>query len=66
MFTLFPDVYLSRRQRLHHVSDNLDDVVWSGGALVEALDFLLDKGEREFRVDGGQSDLSYILTVRRA
>ncbi len=65
MHTLHPDIYLTRRQRLHHVCDETGDPVWSGKNLVEALDWLLENDHHQFLIDGGPSDLSYLVSISR-
>ncbi len=54
MYILHADVEFSRRKRLHHITDNLDEPVWSGPSLFDAFKWFLDN-ERycfELRRDG--------------
>ena len=65
MMTLYPDVYFTRRLRLHHIADGDDDPVWSGGTIVSALEFLVENGNHVFVIDGGEDGACYEITARR-
>jgi len=66
MYTLYPDVYFSRRLRLHHVADEEDEPVWSGKSITEALEYLVENDHRAFMMDGGQDGGRYLVTVVRS
>jgi len=63
MYTIFTDVYTTRRQRLHHVEGHDGRLLWSGRQFVEALEWLLDQDIVEFRIEA--QDWSYRATITR-
>jgi len=63
MPTLYPDVYFSRRLRLHHVCDDAGEVIWSGKHIVRALEYLLQNGNHHFILDGGEDGDRYKVEV---
>jgi len=66
MYTLHPDVYFSRRLRMHHIADEEDILCWSGKSIREALSFLVENNQVEFKIERDTGDRVYILTIRRA
>jgi len=66
MYVLYPDVYLTRRQRLHYVMDDDAVLMWSGKSLTSALEFLLETGNPKFRIEGQTTGECFQVTVRPA
>ncbi len=66
MHTLYPDVYLTRRQRLHYVMDGDGVLMWSGKSLTSALEYLLSAGQNEFRIEGQDESDCFKITGARA
>lgn len=64
MYTLHPDVYLTRRQRLHFVMDDDGVLLWSGKSLLHALVFLSHKEQTEFMVEGGEDEDRFRVKIR--
>lgn len=64
MFTLRPDVYLTRRQRLHFILDSKDELKWSGKTIAGALTYLVAQGENQFRVVSENADGPFICVVQ--
>ena len=64
MYSLRCDVYLTRRQRMHYVTDNVGNLLFSGKDILGALEFLLEHGEPEFRIEGQDRDEVFIATIR--
>ena len=50
MYTLHADVEFSRRKRLHHITDNLEDPVWSGAKIFDAFQWFLDNQRYTFEL----------------
>ena len=65
MYTLYPDVYLTRRQRLHYVMDADGVLMWSGKSLTSALEYLLSAGQNEFWIEGQDESDHFKATVIR-
>ena len=66
MFCLYPDVYLTRRQRLHYVMDADDVLMWSGKSLVGAFEYLLESGNYKFRIEGQDQTEHFQATICKA
>lgn len=64
MYTLHPDVYLTRRQRLHFVMDDEGDLAWSGKELTGALVFLINSYQSEFQIEEGEDKPRFYVTIR--
>ena len=65
MYSLCPDVYLTRRQRLHYVLDDDGNLMWSGKAIQAAIMFLIDEGHASFELDAGEDFEKLLLTAKR-
>ncbi len=65
MYCLYPDVYLTRRQRLHYVMNGDDVLMWSGKSIFSAVAFLIDKEESSFELDAGDGEEKLLLTAKR-
>ena len=65
MYVLCPDVYLTRRQRLHYVMDGDGNLAWSGKDVHAAITFLIDEGEHTFELDAGDGIEKLHLTARK-
>jgi len=65
VYTIHPDVYFSRRLRMHHIVDDDDEVIWSGKNLVGALDYLIENAIHEVKIDGGTVDMGFIVQFTR-
>ena len=65
MYSLCPDVYLTRRQRLHYVLDADGNLAWSGKEVQAAIMFLIDEGHASFELDAGDDKEKLLLTARR-
>ncbi len=65
MYCLCPDVYLTRRQRLHYVMDDDGDLAWSGKAIQAAITFLIDEDQPSFELDAGAGADKLLLTAKR-
>ena len=65
MFSLYPDVYLTRRQRLHYVMDGNDVLMWSGNSIFSAVEYLLNENQGQFLLDTGDGKEKLHLTVRK-
>lgn len=64
MYTLHPDVYLTRRQRLHFVMDDDGDLAWSGKNIMSALVFLASMEQQEFRMEGDEDEHRFRVKIR--
>lgn len=64
MYTLNPDVYLTRRQRLHFILDDAGELAWSGKSLGGALRWLHEKGVTRFQIEGQEPDEKFLVEVR--
>ena len=65
MYSLCPDVYLTRRQRLHYVLDHDGNLAWSGKEVQAAITFLIDEGQPSFELDAGDDFKKLLLTAKR-
>ena len=65
MYSLCPDVYLTRRQRLHYVLDDDGNLAWSGKAIQAAISFLIDEGQPSFELDAGDEVGKLLLIAKR-
>lgn len=63
MYVLLPDVYLTRRQRLHFVMDEAGVLLWSGKTIGAAIRFLHGTGVTRFKIDGQEPDEAFIVEV---
>lgn len=63
MYVLNPDVYLTRRQRLHFVMDDAGELAWSGKTLIGALEYLESHDHRHFRVEGTDDEPGFHLRL---
>ena len=59
MYTLNPDVYLTRRKRMHFVMNHQGDLAWSGKTIIGALEYLFENGQSEFTVEGQEAERSF-------
>jgi len=50
MLTIYPDVPVTRRQVLHHIMNEQEEVMWSGGSIVHLFTWLHENGETEVKV----------------
>lgn len=65
MYKLIADVYLTRRARLHHVMADNDELKWSGSSLIQAIEYLVENGQREFRIEGRDGDPAFLVMAHR-
>ncbi len=65
MYSLFPDVYLTRRQRLHYVMDDDGDLGWSGKDIHAAIMFLIDEDHPSFELVADHDKENLLLSARR-
>ncbi len=65
MYSLCPDVYLTRRQRLHYVLDDDGNLAWSGKDIHAAITFLIAEDRSSFELDAGDHKEKLLLTARR-
>ena len=65
MHTLYPDVEFSRRKRLHHITNECDEPIWSGARIAAAFAWLAENGQNEFRLEGGASDARFLVQIHR-
>lgn len=50
MYELHADVEFSRRKRLHHITDNHGEPVWSGARIFDAFQWFLDNQRYTFEL----------------
>lgn len=63
MFTLHPDTYLTRRQRLHFIMDDTGELAWSGKTLLSAFEYLLAHGKFGFRMETPDGKERYLVQI---
>lgn len=64
MYTLYADVQLTRRNRMHHVMDDAGVLKWSGKSLLGALEYLAEQGQDEFKLEGDDTDPSFLVMAK--
>ena len=52
MWTIYSDYPIIRRQRLHHLVDDQEALVWSGKEITEAIAYAFLQGHVEVRLEG--------------
>lgn len=66
MYLLLPDVYLTRRQRLHYVVNHAGNLAWSGKSIMSALEFLAAADQTEFGIEGQDGEDRFRVEIRTA
>lgn len=61
MHVIYPDVQMTRRNRLFWIMDEHDKPLASFGTLIQALDWLLERGETCARIEGREAAWVVIL-----
>ena len=64
MFTIFPDVPTTRRNRLHHVFDDEDQPRFSSPELDRCIAWLIDQGETECMIQGPSIPKLYTVVMQ--
>lgn len=64
MYLLLPDVYLTRRQRLHYVLNHAGDLAWSGKAILSALEFLAAADQTEFEIEAQDRENGFRVEIK--
>ncbi len=54
MYTMTPDVPITRRGRLTFIFDEKEELRWSGKRLVDALVFLMAENQDTVEIDDGE------------
>ncbi len=66
MYTMHVNVHFSRRKTLIYILDEHEEVRWTGTSYAKALDYLLDNGQSQFKLEGNEPGESYIVNTVKA
>ena len=63
MFTIYPDVPVTRRIRMHHVFNEQEQMVFSSPELDMCVAWLIDQGETKCLIQGPAIPTQYNVTM---
>ncbi len=65
MYTIHTDVKMTRRKTMSHICDDTDTCIWSGGAVFDAFQHMIDMSEWVFRLEHeGRAIMVMVATIR--
>lgn len=63
MFSLYPDIQMTRRQRLHFIMGPDDKLAWSGKSLIAAIEWLKEGSHTEIDIVDESDDGSRVAVL---
>ncbi len=66
MYVLMTNQPFTRRKQLHHILDHTGEVVWSGSNVGQAIEYLLEFDQTNFRLTTSPEHKQYRVSVMRA
>lgn len=66
MYTMVCDVMMHRRKRFIHIVDEVGEVVWSGQRTFEAFQWMLDREQYTFQMQGEDGRMRVMIGKPKA
>lgn len=63
LYLIYTDVPMTKRKRMHHVTDDKGHLQWSGNRVIEALDWCFDQGVQTVEIVGPANGYEHRFTV---
>lgn len=64
MLLIYPDVPMTKRKRMHHVTDDQAQLLWSGNRLIEALEYCWDQGHETVEIVSPARGMEHRFLIR--